>query len=232
MRAIERIYFFCSICGCLACIFVILTTDAADSAEEKENIIINWAFGALAGPASNRELISIEKDTALKSGDQFQMMVELKSMCFVYLIYHGSNGEIQLLFPTTLKQFTTNYHIDQKYYIPQRDSWFVLDQHTGLETFYLLISKSRLSDLEEQLQKYLSANLETKPGIVNEVIDQIKKIRKQHLTLSAKAERPLSIGGSLRGSQTQISSLRGIADIAIEFSATDFYGRTFTIEHK
>ena len=232
MRAIGRILRINFICIFMAFFFSSQIAAAAESAEKKENVKIHWAFGALTGSGSNRELVRIEKDTTLKSGDQFKMMVVLKSMCFVYLIYHGSIGEIQLLFPDTLKQFSTNYHIDQKYYIPQSDLWFALDEHTGLETFYLLISKTRLSELEDLLQKYQSSSLSKKPEVVHEIIDQIKQIRKQHFSLSAKAERPISIGGSVRGMQKQSTSLQDIADLSVEISATDFFGRTFTIEHE
>jgi hypothetical protein len=232
MRAIGRILLINFICIFMAGFFSSQMAAVAKSADKKENVKIHWAFGALTGPGSNRELLRIEKDTTLKTGDQFKMMVELKSMCFVYLIYHGSSGEIQLLFPNTLKQFNTNYHIAQKYYIPQRDLWFALDEHNGRETFYLLISKTRLSKLEDLLQKYQSSGLAKKSEVVLEIIDQVKQIRKQHLSLSAKAERPLSIGGSVRGVQKQSTSLHDIAALSVEISATDFYGRTFTIEHE
>ena len=143
MRSVGRFVLITFICAWMAGFSGGQMAAAAESADKKENVKIHWAFGALTGAGSKRELVRIERDTALKTGDQLKMMVELKSMCFVYLIYHGSNNEIQLLFPNTLKQFNADYRIAQQYYIPRRDLWFALDERTGLETFYLLVSKTR-----------------------------------------------------------------------------------------
>ena len=52
-----------------------------------DNISFRWAFGAMAGPKNDRKLVSITRDTVLKSGDQLKMMVELKTACFLYLFY-------------------------------------------------------------------------------------------------------------------------------------------------
>lgn len=232
MKAIGRILLIIFITACMAVFFSSQIAVAAESSDEKENVRIHWAFGALTGPESKRELISINKDTTLKTGDQFKMMVELKSTCFVYLIYHGSNNEIQLLFPNDLEQFNRNYHVAEKYFIPQKDLWFALDEHTGQETFYLLVSKTRLFELEHLLQQYQSSGSAKKPEAVLEVIEQIKKIRRQHQSFAAKAERPISIGGSVRGVKEQKSSKQDVATLAVEISETEFYGRTFTIEHK
>jgi len=232
MKAIGRILLISFITTGMAVYCSSQMAAAAGSSGEKENVRIHWAFGALTGPKNNRELISINKDSILKTGDQFKMMVELKSMCFVYLIYHGSNGEIQLLFPHGLVQFNKNYYVAEKYYIPQGDLWFALDEHTGRETFYLLVSKTRLPELDNLLQQYPSSVSSRKPEIAAEIIEQIKKVRRQHQSLTAKAERPLSIGGSVRSAQKQATALPDVAALAVEISAADFYGRTFTIEHK
>jgi hypothetical protein len=232
MKANGRMLSIIFITTCMAFSIGSKTLPAAEPDGEKEDVKIQWAFGALTGPGNNRELIAITKDTALKTGDQVKIMVELKSMCFVYLIYHGSNGEIQLLFPNDLKQFDKNYHVAEKYYIPQGDLWFALDEHTGRETFYLLVSKMRLFELENLLQQYEASGPAKKPEVVLDTIEQIKRIRRKHSSLAAAAERPVSIGGSVRGVQKQAAALPDIAALAVEISAADFYGRTFTIEHK
>ena len=146
---------------------------------EKKDICINWAFGALIGPENNRKLIRITKDTTLKTGNQFKMMVELKSRCFVYLIYSGSNGETQMLFPGDISQLNKSYTLAEKYYIPQGDLWFALDEQTGLERFYLLVSKNRLSELEDLLKKYESLGSDKKPDMARQIVNLIKKTNKK-----------------------------------------------------
>jgi hypothetical protein len=199
---------------------------------EKKDIFIHWAFGALIGPENNRKLIPIIKDTTLKTGDQFKMMVELKSRCWVYLIYLGSNGEIQILFPGDIGQLNKSIQLSEKYYIPQGDLWFALDEQTGLETFYLLVSNNRLSGLEEFLKKYESLSSDKKPDMARQIVNLIKKIKRKRKTLAATPERPVQIGGTVRGVRDKPTSMHDIATLAVEISATDFYSRTFTIEHK
>jgi len=200
---------------------------------EKENVTFNWAFGALVGKESERKLISITRDTVLKTGDQFKMMVELKRKCFVYLIYHSGQGEVQLLFPNNIKQFSDNYKTLEKYYIPQGDLWFALDENVGQETFYLLVSVKRLTKLETLLNDHESADPKGKPALTTKILTEIRKIKRQYRTLTAAAERPVSIGGTVRGvTKNQNIPLNDVASLAVEITATDFYSRTFTIEHK
>ncbi|MFC1825936.1 DUF4384 domain-containing protein, partial [Thermodesulfobacteriota bacterium] len=206
----------------------------ADQQEKtaKGNISFHWAFGALVGKESNRKLTSITRDTSLKTGDQFKMMVELKKNCFVYLIYHSGQGEIQLLFPNRIKQFSDDYKTFEKYYIPQGDLWFALDENVGHEAFYLLASAKRLTSLEALLNDYEFADSEGKPELTAKILTEIREIKRQHKTLTAAAERPVSIGGTVRGIKDEQVLSHDVASLAIEISATDFYSRTFTIEHK
>lgn len=205
---------------------------AAQENVKKENMRFHWAFGAVTGPENNQKLIRITKDTSLKTGDRFKMMVKMKSKCFVYLIYHGSNDEVQMLFPYDLRRLNKNYTLAEKYYIPQGDLWFALDEQTGVEKFYLLVSKNRLSDLEDLLTQYESSGSEKKADMVPEIVKQIKRVKRKYKTFTAPAERPVQIGGTVRGIKDKPASLHDVATLAVEISATDFYSRTFTIEHK
>jgi len=198
-----------------------------------ENVCFRWAFGAVVGKENDRRLMSITRDTTLKTGDQFKMMVELETTCFVYLIYHGGQGELQMLFPNDLKQFAENYKTMEKYFIPQGDLWFALDENVGRETFYLLASAKRLTNLEALLIDHKSANPEEKSELVAKILTEIRETKRRHKKLTAVAERPVTIGGTVRGmSKDAKVPAHDISKIAIEISATDFYSRTFTIEHK
>ncbi len=204
-------------------------------AEEKraKNICFRWAFGAMVGPDSDRRLVAITRDTTLKTGDRLKLFVELKKECFVYLIYKSGQNELHMLFPYKIEQFTTDYSISKKYYIPQGEMWFELDENTGIEIFYLLASAKRLIGLEAVMGKYNCANPPDKQRIAKEVIQEIRKIKRSHRILTAPAERPVSIGGSVRGvDKDKKAGPPDIDPIAEEVSTTDFYGRTFTIDHR
>jgi len=144
----------------------------------KDAVSFRWAFGAMVGPASDRRLVAITRDTTLKTGDQLKMLVELKKKCFVYLIYHSAQDEIHMLFPYKVQQFTLDYETLKKYYIPQDEKWFELDKDFGQETFYLLASAQRLIGLETLLEKYKSAEAVKKRGLVKQILAKIRKIKK------------------------------------------------------
>lgn len=202
-------------------------------AEEQtgNTIAFRWAFGAMVGPEQGRKFVPITGDKALKSGDQLKFMLELHKTCFVYLIYKSSQGDMSLLFPYQLNRFDSD-ELLKMYYMPRDDSWFELDDRRGTETFYLLASVCRLNELEELFQKAVSGAVVNRSQ--SELIRaRIMALKKQHRTLTASAERPVPIGGNVRGiSKDTQTKAPDMGAVAIEVSAKDFYCRTFTIEHK
>jgi hypothetical protein len=203
------------------------------AALEEQNVRFRWAFGAVTGSGSEQKFVAIDRDMALNTGDQLKMLVEPQSKCFVYVIHHGPEDQVRLLFPYTLEQFSSDYLIGIKYYIPAGDAWFELDKHAGKETFYLLAAPERLQGLEELLRRYAAANVEKKPELAAEVLAEIRTVKKQHRDLTAAAERPVVIGGRIRGlERPQSGDNPDVATISDEVLSTRFYGRTFTIDHQ
>ena len=201
--------------------------------KEDKNVCFRWAFGAMVGAEYDRRLVAITRDTTLKTGDKLKLLVELQKKCFVYVIYHSGQDDVVLLFPYNLQQFTTDYEIAKRYLIPQGGRWFELDQNVGLEKFYLLASATRLTELEALFvtQKFQSAV--DKQEQAKKILAHIRTIKRQYRTLTTDAERPVVIGGNVRG----INKEKGMASpdfdaIAAEVSAHNFYSRTFKIEHQ
>ena len=195
-------------------------------------IAFRWAFGAMVGPAQERKFTAITGDTALITGDQLKFMVELHKTCFVYLIYRSSQGDMNMLFPYELNQFGSDYELLKMYYIPRDDSWFELDEKSGVETFYLIASASRLNELEALFQK-ATPGAEDNLKRSELILSHMKALKKRHRTLTANAERPVPIGGNVRGISKDVQTKPpDMGAVAIEVSAKDFYCRTFTIEHK
>jgi hypothetical protein len=216
----------------LALVLASFLCPAAKAEEPAENnVAFRWAFGAMVGPMQERKFVPILADTALKTGDQLKCMLELHTSCFVYLIYQSSQGDMNMLFPYQLDQFSGDYQLMKTYYVPRDDTWFELDDKSGTETFYLIASASRLHELEALFQKAPSG---ADGGSRSELIHaQIKALKKQHRTLTASAERPVPIGGNVRGISKDVQTKTpDMGAGAIEVSAKDFYCRTFAIEHK
>ena len=200
---------------------------------EERDVCFRWGFGAITGPIHDRRLTAVTQDRVLKTGDQLKMLVELKKRCFVYVISHTSDHELYLLFPYDLGQFDQDYVLSKKYTIPRGDMWLELDQHTGLETFYLLASATRLIQLETLLEKYEKAHASERKAVKEAVLSEIRDLKKRHKKLSTSAERPVPIGGNVRGTkQEEKTAIPDIDALAGEVSTTNFYGRTFTIDHR
>ena len=208
---------------------------ASVNAEKNENEIIcfRWAFGAMVGPENDKRLVAITRDTELKTGDQLKILVELQKKCFVYVIYHTRQDEAHLLFPYDKTKFAEEYTLFKKYYIPRDNMWFELDENVGRETFHLLASSQRLIELETLFKKQAFADPIEKHQLAKQILGEIRKIKRRYQKFTTIAERPVPIGGSVRGiPKDKKSSCPDIDPIAAEVSVSKFYSRTFTIDHK
>ena len=216
-------------------LFLLFSTRGDVIAEQKgeDAVSFRWAFGAMVGQKGDRRLVAITRDTVLKTGDRLKLLLQLKNRCFVYLFYRTVEDDIFLLFPYTLQQFDTDYKTDKKYYIPKGGTWFELDRNVGLETFYLLASAKRLLKLETLYKEYSSVSDKKKKDLTSQLLSEIRKIKRKHRKLASPAERPIAIGGNVRGVvKDEQSAFPDIDPIASEVSTSNFYGKTFTIDHK
>jgi hypothetical protein len=205
---------------------------AAPMVQQNEaNIGFDWAFGALVG--KNKTMVTITRDTTLKSGEEIKMMVKLTKDCYVYIVHQGSEGEIDLLFPYEIQQFQTDYTIDKNYYVPKGRNWIALDKNIGKEIFFLVASTERLLDLEVKLGNYFSADPSKRQLLASDIVSEIRNVRKHYSTYATIAEKPLTIGGNIRGTDKVEGTRRpDVATIATQINAKNFYSKTITIDHQ
>ena len=206
----------------------------AQDVPSDNNVQYNWAFVARAGDAGSRRIGVVTKDTSLKSGDEFKLFVSLVKPTFLYVIHKSPNNELSLLFPYDSTMFEKDYKLDKNYYIPKGREWFRLDKNTGTETFYVLASSERLTDLENDLRTYFKSAADKKADAANLVVTEIKDIKKRFRTFATIAERPISIAGNVRGEkQSPVDFDRvDIAQLASEILANNFFSKTISIDHK
>jgi len=217
----------------LLCFFLSGPLEATGEQKEENKVCFRWAFGAMVGQKGDRRLVAITRDTILKTGDRLKLLLQLETRCFVYLFYRTAEDDIYLLFPYTLQQFETGYKTGEKYYIPQGTKWFELDENLGFERFYLLASVEKLVEIEKLYQKYQWVDGTDKQEVAKKLITEIHKTRKRHRKFTVDAERPIVIGGNVRGMvENKETALPDIDPIASEVSTLNFYSKTFTIEHK
>ncbi len=217
---------------CLLSIIPALASAADERAAQKDpEVEFRWAF-ATSGPGLG-DPVPVKQDTALKSGDQLKMMVELRKKCFVYVFHYNPKDGLKLLFPYTLAQFESDYRPERKYYIPRGDAWFKLDNNPGRESFYLVASPKRLADLEKDYLRCESGSPAERAEASKVVLDRIRALRKEHREFTSPAERPVPIGGAVReiipGEGPKRMDISSFAD---EIASTGFVARTYTIEHK
>ena len=196
-----------------------LSGTASAQASDENNVSFVWAFEALVAEGNVTKQVPIKEDIKLKTGDQLKMFVELRKLCFVYVIHHGARGEIQRLFPYDIQQFTTDYQTSKIYEIPPNDAWFRINEQAGLETFYLVASAQRLTDLEQLLATYTAAPSAEQPLAATNILAELRNLLKQHRA-SMKPGRPVPIAGNMR---------KGIE--GVEITMPQLYIETFTIEH-
>ena len=192
---------------------------ASAQASDENNVSFVWAFEAFVAEGKVTKQVPIKEDMQLKTDDQLKMFVELRKPCFVYVIHHGARGEIQRLFPYDIQQFTTDYQTSKIYEIPPNDGWFRINEQAGLETFYLVASAQRLTDLEQLLATYAAAPPAEQPQAATHILAELRNLLKQHRA-SVKPGRPVPIAGNMR---------KGIE--GVEITAPQLYIETFTIEH-
>jgi hypothetical protein len=201
--------------------------------QSEANIGFEWAFGVLTNEGKTMVPVPITRDTILKSGNELKMMVKLTKDCYVYVVYYDSQGEVSLLFPYTIRQLQTDYVMDKPYYIPKGRKWMTMDTNKGEEKFYLVASTERLLNLEVKLGNYFSADPSKRKPLADEVVTEIRGLRKRYTTFATIAEKPLSIGGNVRSIDTvKVVHRPDVADIATEISANNFYSKTIIIDHQ
>lgn len=204
----------------LGLLMVGLPEMAGAQTPDEDNVHFLWAFEALVVEGAVTKQVPIKEDITLKTGDQLKMFVELRKPCFVYVLYHGAQGEVQMLFPYTLQQLSMDYSTSKLYAIPPEDAWFRLNEQVGRETFYLIASAQRLTDLEKLIETYAVAPPAEQPQLANAVLTALRTMIRQHRA-AVKPGRPVPIAGNMR---------RGVE--GIEVIARDFYSKTFTIDHR
>jgi hypothetical protein len=204
---------------------VALALEAQDTA-----VSFTMAFVKRA-PDGQPARIDFSERVNVKPGDLFKILVQPSAGSYVYLILHDAQNDLQVLFPPTFAAFEGSGYAQAQTFIPEGNEWFTLDGTRGTERFYLLASVQRLKTLESRVAAYQNAasQKDARTAAVNAarqaVLDEIRQLIRSHSTLTAAAEKPVTIGGGFRG------VTEAVARLATRIEAGPFYSRTFRLEH-
>jgi hypothetical protein len=213
-----------------ALLLVAMVAAAAGLAAPAKPVSFTWAFirqtadgGAAAIDAS--ALVSI------KAGDLFKIYIQPDAGTFVYVILQDASNDVQTLFPDSFELFDAAAYAAARYYIPDGNDWFTLDAARGTERVILVASSERLVVLESLLRANQKAAADKKSTVAainaarQAVLDEVKKLAREHSQLAAAAEKPVTIAGGTRGINETAAKL------AVHIGAAGFYTRTFRLEH-
>ena len=198
-----------------------------------KKIVFQWAFCTLRKADGDQNPKIAARKTVLKSGDKIKFFVKRKSPCHLYLIHQNSQHRLKLLHPLRFKPAVDQDTWFDKQYIPDGNQWYELDEHTGMEKFYLLASIQPLSDLENMFKQYRDADKADQLDLADQITGEIQNLRKRHLKFKTYSEKPVSHPGK-SGSRDKAMPVhtKDIGDYAVEISTTIFFSRTYTIDHR
>ena len=217
---------------CAIVLFSTATAALAQSRPGKGDINFLYAFGAYVSSQGSGKVVPVQNETTLHAGDRLKLFVEPRSDLNFYLLHMSSQGELTPLYPVEAKPARVTP--GSQVFIPAGNQWFELDTHPGQEKFFLVASADRLDRLEELCARHATlkntAELQSSAAAIQ---DEIKRLRQQYKQLTAPAEKPVRIGGSVRGQQPSGSAVvPDITALAAEVTAPGFYSRTFSIDHR
>jgi len=205
-------------------ILLLFLAAAGGLAAQEAQTSFNWAFvkrGAEGSPVP----IDFKERVSIAQGDLFKIHVQPIQNAFVYLFIHDAQGDLQLLFPERFEVFNGRTYLNTRYFIPEGDNWFTLDNAKGTERFYLLASSERLRPLESLFLSYDKASAGAKAAARQAVLDEVARVRREHSQLTIAAEKPVTIAGGTRGINAAIQK------VATRIEAPGFYYKLFRLEH-
>ena len=196
-----------------------LGSSVAETEDGAETVELRWALGAWE--TDGEKPSAVTRDRQLDTGTKLKFLVEPLSPGSVYLILLDSADEIHVLY----RESTTE--VPGRAYVPPGKHRFELDNHAGRETFFLVASVEPLEQLDQLLARHAEAEGVDRRELGDAVVTEIRQLHKAHRQFSRPVERPVMIGGQMRGGSTGSA----IDELAVEISAERFYGKTITIDH-
>lgn len=194
----------------------------------------NWAMFLVRDGSQEMEIINFDKPAVLKKNDSIRFLIEPKNDSYIYLILLDSSKDLTVLFPYEFGDIESDY-ANNKFYIPDENSWFEIDENKGTEEFYLIAANERLLNLEQKCETYdkeINSFWKNERKINNAkraVLSEIVNLRKQNSDNVAIAEKPVSTAGTTRSVKERPSSQK--KGNITEVKAVKFYEKTLRLEH-
>jgi len=133
------------------------------------------AFPATATPAAGRlqvdidvlkeayvggryQALSVADGDVLTRQDNYKVAFRANTSCYVYIVQLDATGKMDPIFPGAYAGASNPVQAGTLYTVPANGQWFFLDQNTGIETIYFIVSQTRRPDLDRLVQQFAQTN--------------------------------------------------------------------------
>jgi hypothetical protein len=149
-------------------------------------------------PGGDGELRPIRDNEVLRSGDHYKIIFTPDKNCYVYIFQVDSAGQIYQLFP--MKSFrsvevnnSNPVMSGKRYTLPSPLKAFKLDQQTGLERFYFIISKEQNEEITEFYNELVEARNKKVKSQIADAQDKLKTMFKRRGPSEIVDDQPVQI---------------------------------------
>ena len=179
---------------------------SAGAPQVKKNTL-TWSLGLRN--EKTMKLVPFYAPVQSYTGESFRVLAKPETDCFLYIIAESIQNEEIIVF------YDGFWKGGEDWISPE----IQLSLPDGSENFFIVASLTEQTALAQRISAFNSNSGVTQRRAL---IDEVNNIKRQVSNLNEAAEKPVLMGGALRGSEEEN---------ATEFSGVGTYVKTISIEH-
>jgi len=164
---------------------------------------LTWSMALHKG----NESIPFSRPVAMTNGDSFDLTIQADQACYAYVVYIDTQGQMDIILNTRLaanKIWRESYE---------------LVQPSGRETIIVVMSLTEQPELKNAINSFNNQNNTRTARDLNNAIAGTRRSASQ---FNENPEKPVGMGGAVRGSEITGGT---------EFSGAGIYVKTIVINH-
>ena len=164
---------------------------------------LGFLYGLLGRLHSQDDTTTVLQDTSIiHTGDEIRINVGYKKDTHFYVIFKGSEGKFDLLYPQNNQLVDSIVELPDTIYTTVLH-WTQFDDAAGYETFFLVNSILKQDNLQELFQNYDTVNDKKRKRVAKKIQNEIDRIdpgKKRELnSFGSRLEKPIVAGITYRG---------------------------------